>query len=60
MTLLEYLFEHEIPRRKFAQEMKVSYDYMSKILIGKRKPGPSLRYKIERYTHGRIPSSSWE
>ena len=54
MQLREYLFRYKITQKKFAQQLGIHRDYLSRISSGKFKPSKHLALLIELITDHQV------
>lgn len=54
MILRTYLFNRDLPVKKFAADLGISVSYLYQLLKNERKPSLELALKIERHTQGNV------
>ncbi len=58
MILRTYLFNLDLPVKKFAADLGISVSYLYQLLKNERKPSLELALKIERHTQGSVSVES--
>jgi DNA-binding transcriptional regulator YdaS (Cro superfamily) len=57
--LKEYLTRTKTPQARLADEINVTYGYMSQLVNGAKMPSLTVALLIERATDGAVSASSW-
>ena len=58
--LTAYLSERGLRRAELAERLSCSRAFVTMLLKGKRTPGRTVAFDIQRLTDGAVPASSWD